>query len=61
MRESLRRWTLKWSQAIFDEKKVIYELVLSWFLLINLQPFLKITCGTNDRLKLTLQKKSDYQ
>ena len=39
----------------------VYELVLSWFLCINLQPFFKITCGTNDQLKLTLQKKSDYR
>ena len=27
-------------------------------LLINLQPFFKITCGTNNRLKLTLQEEN---
>ena len=36
---------------IFFLNEEVYELVLSWFLLINLQPFFKRTCGTNDRLK----------
>jgi len=54
-REKLRRWILKRSQAIFDEMKKF----VSWFilfLLINLQSFLKITYGTNNQLKLTLQE-----
>jgi len=38
---------------------------MSWFYfgfcLLTLNLFLKITCGTNDRLKLTLKKKNDYR
>ena len=34
---------------------------MSWFYLdfclLTFNPFLKITCGTNDRLKLTFKKK----
>jgi len=58
-RESLRRFTLKQSQVIFDKKK----LVMSWFyfglILLTFNLILKIIYGTNDRLKLTLKKKSD--
>ena len=58
-RESLRRFTLKQSQVIFDKKK----LVMSWFyfglILLTFNLILKIIYATNDRLKLTLKKKSD--
>ena len=39
--------------------KFSYEMVLFWFGLLTFNPSLKITCNTNDRLKLTLQEENE--
>ena len=58
--ESLRRWTLKRSQEIFDEMKKFMDWFYFGFCLLTFNPFLKLTCNTNDRLKLTSQKKMGF-
>jgi len=61
MRGSLRHWTLKQSQMIFDKMKLVMSWFYLGFCLLTFNLFLKITCSTNDRLKPTLQKKKDYR
>ena len=60
-RESLRRWTMKRSQAIFDEMKKFMGWFYFGFCFLTFNLFLKITYGTNDWLKLTSQKKRDFR
>ena len=56
--KALDLWKISWF-FLWNEK--FYELVLFGFFLLILNTFLEITCGINNRLKLTLQKKSDYR
>ena len=45
----------------FNEEKISYMLISSWFYSLTFNLFKKMIYGINDRLKLTLQKKSDYR
>jgi len=51
---------LKRSQEIFDEMKKFMDWFYFGFCLLTFNPFLKLTCSTNDRLKLTSQKKMGF-
>ena len=47
--------------SCLNGEKFSYMLILSRFCLLTFNLFKKGTCGINDRLKFTLQKKRDYR